>query len=171
MHTDRSDVVGSLLRPESLTQRRSLMKHILLLVTAVVMLGVPALVLAGPKEDVAAATQAWVAAYDSRDPARITALYDPEAVFWGTSAKTVSASPGAIAEYFKDAGKRPNARVTLGEQHIRVYGDVAVNTGYYTFSDVRDGQNVSIPARYTFVYRHRDGKWWIVDHHSSLPGK
>ena len=70
------------------------MKHILLLVTAVGLLGVPALVPAGPKENVAAATQAWVAAYDSRDPARITALYDPEAVFWGTSAKTVSASPG-----------------------------------------------------------------------------
>ena len=172
MQTDRSDVVGSLLRPESFTQRRSLMKHILLLVTAVVMFSVPALVLAGPKEDVAAATQVWVAAYDSRDPARITALYDSEAVFWGTSAKTVSPSPGAIAEYFKDAGKRPNARVTLGEQHIRVYGDVAVNTGYYTFSDVRDGQNVSNPARYTFVYRHHDGKWWIIDHHSSqVPGK
>jgi uncharacterized protein (TIGR02246 family) len=148
------------------------MKHILLLITALVLLGVPALVPAGPKEDVAAATQAWVAAYDSRDPARITALYDPETVFWGTSAKTVSASPGAIAEYFKDAGKRPNARVTLGEQHIRVYGDVAVNTGAYTFSDVRDGQNVTTPARYTFVYRHRDGKWWIVDHHSSrVPGQ
>ncbi len=133
MHTDRSDVVGSLLRPESLTQRRSLMKRILLLVTTVVMLGVPALVLAAPKEDVAAATQACVAAYDSRDPARITVLYDPEAVFWGTSAKRVSASPRAIAEYFKDAGKRPNARVTLCEQHIRVYRDVAVNTCYYTF--------------------------------------
>jgi uncharacterized protein (TIGR02246 family) len=172
MHTDRSDVVGSLLRPKSLTQRKPLMKPILLLVTALVLLGVPALVPAGPKEDVAAATQAWVTAYDSRDPARITALYDPEAVFWGTSAKTVSANPGAIAEYFKEAGKRPNARVTLGEQHIRVYGDVAVNTGYYTFSDVRDGENVATAARYTFVYRNRDGKWMIIDHHSSrVPGQ
>ena len=57
------------------------MQHVLLLVTALVLLGVPALVPAEPKEEVAAATQAWVAAYDSRDPARITALYDPEAVF------------------------------------------------------------------------------------------
>jgi uncharacterized protein (TIGR02246 family) len=147
------------------------MKHILLLVTALVLLGGPALVPAGPKEDVAAATQAWVEAYNSRDPARITSLYDSEAVFWGTSAKTISANPAAIAEYFKDAGKRPNARVTLGEQHIRVYGDVAVNTGSYTFADVRDGQNTETAARYTFVYRQRDGKWMIVDHHSSrMPG-
>ncbi len=119
------------------------------------------------KDQVAAATAAWRAAYDSRDPARITAMYDPDAVFWGTTAKTVAANPAAVAEYFKDAPKSPSARVTFGEQHIRVYGDVAVNTGYYTFSNVRDGQPVSVPARFTMVFRNRDGKWLIVAHHSS----
>jgi uncharacterized protein (TIGR02246 family) len=114
------------------------------------------------KQQVAEATATWVAAYNSRDPGRITSLYDSEAVFWGTSAKTIAASPAAIANYFKDAGKTPEARVTLGEQHIRVYGDVAINTGYYTFRS---------PARFTFVYRNRNGKWLIVDHHSSrVPG-
>jgi hypothetical protein len=88
-------------------------------------------------------------------------------VLWGTSAKTVSPTPASIAEYFKDAKKRPDARVTLGEQHIRVYGDVAISTGYYTFTDVRDGKSVTNPSRNTFVYRYRDGKWLIVDHHSS----
>jgi uncharacterized protein (TIGR02246 family) len=119
------------------------------------------------RDQVAAATAAWRAAYDSRDPARITAMYDSDAVLWGTTSKTVAPNPPAIAEYFKDAGKRPNARVAFGEQHIRVYGDVAVNTGYYTFSDVRDGQAVSVPARFTIVFRNRDGKWLIVGHHSS----
>jgi hypothetical protein len=52
MLTDRSDVVGSLLRPESLPHRRPLMIHPLFLVTAWVVLGVPALVPAGPKEHV-----------------------------------------------------------------------------------------------------------------------
>jgi hypothetical protein len=94
-------------------------------------------------------------------------VYDSDAVFWGTTAKTVAANPAAVAEYFKDAPKSPNARVTFGEQHIRVYGDVAVNTGYYTFSNVRDGQPVSVPARFTMVFRNRDGKWLIVAHHSS----
>jgi uncharacterized protein (TIGR02246 family) len=121
----------------------------------------------GGKDQVAAATAAWRAAYDSRDPARITAMYDSDAVLWGTTAKTVAPDPPAIAEYFKDAEKRPNARVAFGEQHIRVYGDVGVNTGYYTFSDVRDGQAVSVPARFTMVFRNRDGKWLIVGHHSS----
>ena len=121
----------------------------------------------GGTDQVAAATAAWRAAYDSRDPARITAMYDSDAVLWGTTAKTVAANPAAIAEYFKDAGKRPNARVVFGEQNIRVYGDVGVNTGYYTFSDVRDGQPVSRPARFTMVFRNRDGMWRIVGHHSS----
>ena len=121
---------------------------------------------AGPDE-LAAATAAWRAAYDSRDPARITDMYESDAVLWGTTAKTVAANPAAIAEYFKDAAKRPNARVTFGEQHNRVYGDIGVSTGYYTFSDVRDGQAVSRPARYTMVFKHRDGKWRIVSHHSS----
>lgn len=119
------------------------------------------------KDQVAAATAAWVAAYNSRDPARITAQYDPQAVFWGTTSKTVRANPEAIAEYFKDAGKRPQSRVALGEQHIRVYGDIAINTGYYTFSGVRDGKAVSSPARYTMVFHHKNGKWVLVDHHSS----
>jgi uncharacterized protein (TIGR02246 family) len=123
---------------------------------------------AAGRDQVAAATAAWRAAYDSRDPARITAMYDSDAVLWGTTAKTVAANPAAIAEYFKDAGKRPNARVAFGEQHIRVYGDVAVvNTGYYTFSDVQDGQTVSRQARFTMAFRNRDGRRLTVAHHSS----
>ena len=122
---------------------------------------------AGGQSQVAAATAAWRAAYDSRDPKRITAMYDSDAVLWGTSSKMVAPTPAAIAEYFQDAGKRPNARVTFGEQHIRIYSDVAVTTGYYTFSDVRDGKEVSVPARFTMVFRIRDGKWLIVAHHSS----
>ena len=122
----------------------------------------------GAAEQVTAATLAWRAAYDSRDPARITALYDPRAVLWGTSAKTVASSPAAIAAYFKDAAARPNARVSFGEQNVRVYSDLAVNTGYYTFSDVRDGQPTQRPARYTLVFRKQEGNWLIVDHHSSF---
>jgi uncharacterized protein (TIGR02246 family) len=121
----------------------------------------------GASEEVTAAALAWRAAYDSRDPARITALYDSDAVLWGTTAKTMASSPAAIAEYFKDAAARPNARVSFGEQNVRVYGDVAVNTGYYTFSGLRDGQPTQRPARYTLVFRKREGEWLIVDHHSS----
>jgi uncharacterized protein (TIGR02246 family) len=119
------------------------------------------------KDQVAVATAAWAEAYNSRQPARITALYDSDAVFWGTTAKTISTTPDAVAEYFKDMPKTPNSRVTFGEQNIRVYGDIAINTGYYAFSVVRDGKPTTNPSRFTFVFRNQDGQWKIIDHHSS----
>ncbi len=144
------------------------MKHILLLVTAVVMLGVPALVPAGPKEDVAAATQAWIDAMNSHDPERVFALYDAEAVLWGTRSPTLRDNPTTVRDYFNILRTVDSSyKVVLGEQRIRVYGDMAINSGTYTFSEVRDGKPTSRPARFSFVYRKHDGRWLIVDHHSS----
>jgi hypothetical protein len=48
-----------------------------------------------------------------------------------------------------------------------VYGDTAIKGGTYTFTSVREGKPTTTPARYSFVYRNRDGRWLIVDHHSS----
>jgi uncharacterized protein (TIGR02246 family) len=120
-----------------------------------------------PKDEVAAATAAWVEAFNSRDPARIVALYDPEAVLIGTSAKAPGQGKAAIAQYFKNAPSQPMNRVALGEHRVRVYGDMAVDSGLYNFFQVNEGNATLLPARYTFVYRKRDGKWLIVEHHSS----
>ena len=54
---------------------------------------------------------------------------------------------------------------------VRVYGDTAINSGYYTFSYEKDGQPTQLPARYSFALVKRDGKWLIVDHHSSTMPK
>jgi hypothetical protein len=94
-------------------------------------------------------------------------MYAPDAVFWGTTSKTIRATPSDVTDYFKDAGKRPDARVTLGEQFVRVYGDAALNSGSYSFTDIRDGQSVSRPARFSMAFQKRGGQWILVDHHSS----
>lgn len=146
------------------------MRRILILVIVFV-LGAPGVAAAGPKEEVAAATRAWAAAYDSRDQQKAIALYDAEAVFWGTLSPTVRATPEAILAYFKRMPATPHSRVKLREQHIRVYGNVAINTGYYTFSVLRNGKRVDIPARFSFTYLLRNGKWMIVDHHSARSPK
>ncbi len=122
---------------------------------------------ADPKDQVAAATASWIEAFNSRDPARITALYDPEAMLSGTAAQK-PITGAAIAEYFRNAMQRPANRASLGEHQVRVYGDTAIDTGTYTFSEVRDGSVAAVlPERYTLVYRNRGGKWLIVEHHSS----
>lgn len=119
------------------------------------------------RDEVTALTAAWVEAFNSRDPARIAALYDPQAVLIGTTAAKPAIGAAAIAAYFADAPKQPMSRVALGEHSARTYGDIAIDSGLYNFFRVADGKATLTPARYTFVYRKHDGKWLIVEHHSS----
>ena len=139
-----------------------------IVLTLSLLFGIAGLSSAGPKEDVAAATQAWAEAFNSRDPERVLALYDSDAVLWGTVSPTLRDTRDGLREYFKVLPSSPQGRVSFGEQRIRVYGDVAISSGYYTFSNVRDGQTMTFPARFSFTYRQRDGRWLIVDHHSSM---
>ena len=123
---------------------------------------------AGPKEDVAAAASTWARALGEDDPEKVLPLYSNDAVLWGTLSPTVRADRAALREYFVTAFKvLPGLKVAFGDQLIRVYGDTAVNTGYYTFSYLRDGETRSLPARYSFTYVKSGENWLIVDHHSS----
>ena len=81
---------------------------------------------------------------------------------------TVRADRAALRDYFVTAFKvLPGLKVTFGDQLIRLYGDTAVNTGYYTFSYIKDGETRIFPARYSFTYVKRGDNWLIVDHRSS----
>jgi len=124
--------------------------------------------LAGPKEDVAAATMTWGETLGQNDPDKIVLLYATDGVLWGTLSPTLRSNRAALREYFVGAFKvLPSLKVGFGEQLIRVYGDTAVNTGYYTFSYVKDGEPKTLPARYSFTFVKEGGSWKIVDHHSS----
>jgi uncharacterized protein (TIGR02246 family) len=123
---------------------------------------------AGPKEDVAAATSAWGHALAEDNPDKLMPLYSDDAVLWGTLSPMLRADRSALRDYFVAAFKAlPGLKVTFGDQLIRVYGDAAVNTGYYTFSYMKEGETKSLPARYSFTYVKNGDHWLIVDHHSS----
>lgn len=124
---------------------------------------------AGPKEDVAAATAKWGETLAQNDPDKVVNLYAADAVLWGTLSPKVRADRAALRDYFVGAFKvLPGLKVSFGEQLIRVYGNTAVNTGYYTFSYIKDGQQKTLPARYSFVFVKDGQNWMIVDHHSSV---
>ena len=134
-------------------------------------LGVAAPVAAGPTDDVSAATKAWTDAFSRHDLEGLLALYDREAVFWGTSSPILRDSPDLIRDYFKGV---PTSTMTVAvtEARVRVMGTAAVSTGLYTFTTVRNGQADPRPARFSFTYRLQNGRWLIVDHHSSaIPGQ
>ncbi|MEH2506156.1 uncharacterized protein (TIGR02246 family) [Bradyrhizobium sp. AZCC 1578] len=124
--------------------------------------------LAEPKAEVAAATSGWGQALGEGDPEKVLPLYSDDAVLWGTLSPTVRSDRAALRDYFVGAFKvLPSLKVTFGDQLIRVYGNAAVNTGYYTFSYVKDGETKTLPARYSFTYVKNGQRWLIVDHHSS----
>lgn len=138
------------------------------LILSFVLFGIAGTAWAGDKEDVAAATAKWAEVFVLDDPDPILSLYDTEGILWGTLSPTRRDTPDALRDYFVKAFKAlPGHKVTFGDQLIRVYGNTAINTGYYTFSFVKDGNPTSLPARYSFVYVKRNGDWKIVDHHSS----
>jgi uncharacterized protein (TIGR02246 family) len=120
------------------------------------------------KADVSAVMQKWIDGMTRHDMDSVVALYDPEAVLWGTRSPVLRDRPESVRQYFEILRSvPPSYKAVLGEQRIRVYGDMAINTGTYTFSEMRDGKEIARPARFSFVYRYRNGRWLIVDHHSS----
>ena len=137
-------------------------------VLTIILVSLVAAASAGPEEEVAAAAASWATALGEDEPDKVLPLYSDDAVLWGTLSPTVRADRSALKDYFIGAFKvLPGLKVAFGEQLIRVYGATAVNTGYYTFSYVKDGETKSLPARYSFTYVKNGDHWLIVDHHSS----
>lgn len=118
--------------------------------------------------DASVLLRGWVDAYNSRNPALIVAQYAPEATLWGTTSPVLRATPGAVADYFKDAAARPSASVRIDSGAVRVMSpDLVIVAGVYTFGDASLGPAGDRPSRFSFVLQRRDGGWLIVNHHSS----
>ncbi len=127
------------------------------------------------RADVLSAMEQWqkaVAEGCTSDPNKIVALYANDSVLWGTISPTIRSGTAAITDYFVNAcQKLPKLTVVFKDPLVRIYGDTAINSGYYTFSYEKDGATASLPARYSFTLVKRDGKWLIADHHSSAMPK
>lgn len=100
---------------------------------------------------------AWAAALASRDPARVSALYAPDALLFSTLDAAPKAGRQAIQGYFKDLiSNRPGLTCSF-KRVFRV--SPGVMAGLYVFR----WNGGELPARFTFVLSN--GK--ILHHHSS----
>jgi uncharacterized protein (TIGR02246 family) len=139
---------------------------LLLALPAVLLLVAPA-VRADAVAEVQAATAKWIDAFNRKSAKDIVALYAKDAVFFGTSSPVLRDSPELVQDYFKSLPTSGDATISIGDQRVQVFGDVAIHTGYYTRAFMQGGALVKNPARFTFVYAKRNGQWQIVNHHSS----
>ncbi|QFU91157.1 SgcJ/EcaC family oxidoreductase [Amycolatopsis sp. YIM 10] len=119
------------------------------------------------EQEIAALFPAWNAALATGDPQRVADLYAPDAVLLPTVSNQVRADRAGIVDYFtKFLQNKPKG--TINQEIVEVLdADTAVNTGVYTFELTQNGQPQQVQARYTYVYERIDGKWLIVNHHSS----
>jgi uncharacterized protein (TIGR02246 family) len=124
----------------------------------------PALAQSDATSAVRLAGQRWVEGIGKGDPDYMVSLYDTEAILHGTISPVLRRGPTLIREYFSATAANPPTMSFVEPQHIRVFDDTAVNTGFY---QSRFGSNEPITLRYSFVYRKIGDSWLIVDHHSS----
>ena len=117
-----------------------------------------------------AATRSWIDAFNRKNVEDILALYAPDAVLLGTSSPVLRDGPALVREYFANLPNLGDSTISLGERRLHVRGDIAVSSGFYTRIATEDCRRVENPARFTFVYERRGGRWLIVtDHSSALP--
>jgi uncharacterized protein (TIGR02246 family) len=109
----------------------------------------------------------WNAALATGDPQRVADLYAPDGVLLPTVSNQVRRTRAEIVDYFTTFLKAKPQGVIEDEIVDVLDADTAVNTGVYRFTLTKDGKPQEVRARYTYVYELRDGKWLIVNHHSS----
>jgi uncharacterized protein (TIGR02246 family) len=114
----------------------------------------------------------WNAALATGDPEKVADRYAPNAVLLPTVSNQVRSTRAEIVDYFvKFLKSKPSG--TILDSHVAVLNaDDAIDAGTYRFALTQDGKPTTVDARYTFVYEKIDGKWLIVNHHSSaMPEK
>ena len=123
----------------------------------------------GAEADIHAALQRWVEALGSgKGEAPIAALYAPEAVLLSTFDPKPLETPAEITAYFQNLTKNPNLKATVQTEKVHAFADGGVTSGLYTFSYTKDGKEVRVPARFSFVFNRTPTGWLIVSHHSSV---
>lgn len=121
----------------------------------------------GEMTNIREALTQWSAAVESRDVNKIMALYDKHAVMISTFVQNPMTTRADITAYFKRVVSNPDVKVMIEDAHPRIFGTTGVISGRYTLSYTQDGEPVTIPARFSFTYVQENGKWMIVDQHSS----
>jgi uncharacterized protein (TIGR02246 family) len=119
------------------------------------------------KNDISDQFARWNNALLTGDPNNVIACYAADAILLPTVSAKVRHNHDEIRDYFVHfLSKKPHGRIT--EQNIRIYDNIAINSGLYTFSLMEDGSQKDVAARFTFVYRKYEDGWLIIEHHSSI---
>jgi len=115
--------------------------------------------------DIAALFDRWNRSLQTGDPHQVVANYAERSILLPTLSNKPRLTAAEKEDYFHHfLAKRPSGKIDL--RQIDISGDMAVDSGLYTFTFAETGEVVS--GRYTFVYQWDGRQWLIVSHHSSV---
>jgi uncharacterized protein (TIGR02246 family) len=114
-------------------------------------------------QDVTELFYRWSNALSEGNAKNVAELYAANAILLPTISNQVRHNTAEIEEYFVQL-LEVKASADLIEQNIRIFEQLAFNSGVYQFN-FQDGTKVK--ARYSFVYQLIDNDWKIIEHHSS----
>ncbi|MCL6414817.1 SgcJ/EcaC family oxidoreductase [Aestuariirhabdus sp. Z084] len=105
----------------------------------------------------------WNGALQTGDSQVVASLYESDAVLLPTISNQVRYNTKEIADYFVQfLANNPIGKID--ECNIRVFDQIAINSGVYTFTF---NEEEKVQARFTFIYRWNGTRWMIIEHHSS----
>lgn len=116
------------------------------------------------RDTIAALFDRWNDTLKSGDPKQVVANYAEQSILLPTISNTPRLTPAEKEDYFVQfLQSQPSGVIELSQ--IEISGDIAVDSGVYTFTMGASGAVVK--ARYTFVYKWDGANWLIISHHSS----
>jgi uncharacterized protein (TIGR02246 family) len=123
------------------------------------------------KEQIAALSEGWNRALATGTPAAVADFYAADAVLLPMLSSGPRMGREEIKSYFIEYLKRhPQGGINM--RSIMVGCNFASDMGTYTYrlTGRRKGTREAIVGRYSTIYEFRDGKWLIVQQHSSSLG-
>ncbi|MDD4869160.1 MAG: SgcJ/EcaC family oxidoreductase [Kiritimatiellae bacterium] len=111
----------------------------------------------------------WNQSLQSGDPEKVVANYAERSILLPTVSNKPRLTPAEKADYFHHfLENQPSGEINM--RQIQICGNMAVDTGLYTFNFAKTGNKVR--ARYSFTYCWDGKQWLIISHHSSaMPEK
>jgi uncharacterized protein (TIGR02246 family) len=109
----------------------------------------------------------WNMAIQSGNPDEVVKLYADDAILVPTLSNKIRHNNKEIRDYFVQfLALNPVGKIL--EHNIRIYNDIAINSGIYSFEINKNNSRTEVKARFSYVYKKFTNSWLIIEHHSSL---
>lgn len=98
----------------------------------------------------------------------VVSLYANNAILLPTLSPKMCTTKQMLVDYFVKFLSLKNMQIETKQLITRIYGDIAMNTGFYDVSYYDGNKREVVKARFDFWYKEIDGEWKIIFHQSSI---